>query len=61
MTDRDTYIRQIVDRAPPLTPEQRDKLAILLRLETKESRGQAGRYDPVTSQEQADIPKGSQP
>jgi hypothetical protein len=27
----DTYIRQLVDRAPELTPAQRDKLATLLR------------------------------
>jgi hypothetical protein len=27
----DVYIRSIVDRAPELTPEQRDRLAILLR------------------------------
>ena len=27
----DTYIKSIVDRAPELTPEQRDRLAILLR------------------------------
>jgi hypothetical protein len=25
------YIRKLVDRAPELTPEQRDRLAILLR------------------------------
>lgn len=25
------YIRQLVDSAPPLTPEQRDRLAVLLR------------------------------
>lgn len=25
------YIRRTVDAAPPLTPEQRDKLALLLR------------------------------
>lgn len=25
------YIREIVDRAPPLSDEQRDKLALLLR------------------------------
>ncbi len=25
------YIRRIVDQAPPLTPEQRDRLALLLR------------------------------
>lgn len=27
----DTYIKSIVDRAPELTPEQRDKLAVVLR------------------------------
>ena len=27
----DAYIKSIVDRAPELTPEQRDRLAILLR------------------------------
>jgi hypothetical protein len=25
------YIRRLVDEAPPLTPEQRDRLAVLLR------------------------------
>lgn len=25
------YVREIVDRAPPLSDEQRDKLALLLR------------------------------
>jgi hypothetical protein len=25
------YIRQLLDSAPPLTPQQRDKLALLLR------------------------------
>ncbi len=25
------YIRRLVDTAPPLTPEQRDRLAVLLR------------------------------
>jgi phosphoserine phosphatase len=25
------YIRHLVDSAPPLTPEQRDRLAVLLR------------------------------
>ena len=25
------YIRQLVDAAPPLTPQQRDRLALLLR------------------------------
>jgi hypothetical protein len=27
----DTYIKSIVDRAPELTPEQRDRLAAILR------------------------------
>jgi hypothetical protein len=27
----DTYIKSIVDRAPELTPEQRDRLAVILR------------------------------
>ncbi len=25
------YIRRVIDAAPPLTPEQRDRLAVLLR------------------------------
>jgi hypothetical protein len=27
----DSYVKRIVDRAPELTPEQRDRLAVLLR------------------------------
>lgn len=27
---RDEYIRRLVDAAPPLTPAQRDRLAVLL-------------------------------
>lgn len=27
----DEYVRRIVDRAPPLTQEQRDRIAVLLR------------------------------
>lgn len=27
----DYYIKKLVDAAPPLTPEQRDRLALLLR------------------------------
>jgi hypothetical protein len=27
----EAYIKQLVDDAPPLTPEQRDRLALLLR------------------------------
>lgn len=27
----DAHIRRVVDAAPPLTPEQRDRLAVLLR------------------------------
>lgn len=27
----DARVRQLVDAAPPLTPEQRDRLALLLR------------------------------
>jgi len=30
-TDLDAYIQQLVDAAPPLTAEQRDTLALLLR------------------------------
>jgi hypothetical protein len=30
-TDLDAYIRKLVDAAPPLTAEQRDTLALLLR------------------------------
>lgn len=30
-TSLDHYIERVVDRAPELTPEQRDKLALLLR------------------------------
>ena len=29
----DEYIKRIVAAAPPLTPAQRDKLAVLLRLD----------------------------
>lgn len=29
-----TYIRKVVDSAPPFTPEQRDMLAALLRPDT---------------------------
>ena len=31
MSSTDDYIKKIVDSAPPLTPEQRDRLAVLLR------------------------------
>ena len=27
----ESYVRRLVDEAPPLTPSQRDKLAVLLR------------------------------
>lgn len=27
----DDYVHELVDQAPPLTPEQRDRLALLLR------------------------------
>jgi hypothetical protein len=27
----DAYVQRVVDRAPELTPEQRDRLALLLR------------------------------
>ncbi len=27
----ESYIKSVVDAAPPLTPEQRDRLAVLLR------------------------------
>lgn len=27
----DAYVHRLVDAAPPLTPEQRDRLAVLLR------------------------------
>jgi hypothetical protein len=30
-TRAEDYIRQLVEAAPPLTPEQRDRLALLLR------------------------------
>jgi hypothetical protein len=30
--DLDTYIKDLVDAAPPLTPEQRDKLSLLLNI-----------------------------
>jgi hypothetical protein len=32
------YIRRTVDAAPPLTPEQRDRLAVLLRAPSDASR-----------------------
>ncbi len=31
VADIDAYVRRIVEAAPPLTPEQRDRLAVLLR------------------------------
>jgi hypothetical protein len=31
VSSTDDYIKELVDRAPPLTPEQRDRLAALLR------------------------------
>jgi hypothetical protein len=31
MGDIEDYVRRNVDAAPPLTPEQRDRLAVLLR------------------------------
>jgi hypothetical protein len=29
--DLDDWVRELVDEAPPLSPEQRDRLAVLLR------------------------------
>ncbi len=34
--DLSAYIKRLVDDAPPLTPEQRARLAILLRTDSKE-------------------------
>ncbi len=31
MSSTDDYIKKLVDSAPPLTPEQRNRLAVLLR------------------------------
>ncbi len=31
VTDVDSYVQRVVDVAPRLTPEQRDRLALLLR------------------------------
>ncbi len=31
VTDLETYIQRVVDEAPPLSPNQRDRLALLLR------------------------------
>ena len=31
MSSADDYIKKLVDSAPPLTPEQRNRLAVLLR------------------------------
>lgn len=31
MSSTADYIKKLVDSAPPLTPEQRDRLAVLLR------------------------------
>jgi len=30
-TETEEYVRRVVDEAPPLTPEQRDRIAALLR------------------------------
>jgi hypothetical protein len=35
------YVRQLVEAAPPLTAEQRSRLAVLLTLETPQTRGDA--------------------
>jgi hypothetical protein len=34
-TPLEAHIRELVDAAPPLTPDQRDRLAILLRGDRK--------------------------
>lgn len=39
-------VRRVVDQAPPLTPEQRERIALLLWSGDVASRGGGGRLDP---------------
>lgn len=47
MSSTDDYIKKLVDGAPPLTPEQRDRLAVLLRRTTRPQPDEVSR--PATS------------
>lgn len=43
--DMDEYIAEIVDGAPPLTPEQKDKLRTLFRIDPPDSTNSGSNQD----------------
>lgn len=47
MSSTDDYIKKLVDSAPPLTPEQRNRLAVLLHRKIRPQPDEVSR--PATS------------
>lgn len=58
MSGTDDYIQTLVDSAPPLTNEQRDRLAVLLRPDMQPSRTRCQSSTPpwTTSSKRYDAP-----
>lgn len=44
MSSTDDYIKKLVDSAPPLTLEQRDRLAVLLRPDSQPQLNEVRRF-----------------